>query len=44
MNTEIEIKREYQEPTVSFVAVERIWCNGSLDPIQGNNETPLIFI
>ena len=37
-------KATYQTPDLVFAEVEPVWCDGSYDPIQGNNETPAIFM
>ena len=48
MNQQIENKQqskaEYRTPDIAFVEIDPVWCDGSLNPIQGNNETPAIFM
>ena len=37
-------KAKYQTPDLVFTEVDPVWCDGSYDPIKGNNETPAIFM
>lgn len=48
MNQQIEHKQQdqtkYQKPDVVFVEVVPVWCDGSLEPVKGDNETPLVLL
>ena len=48
MNQQVECKQAnkatYQTPDLVFTEVDPVWCDGSYDPIKGNNETPAIFM
>ncbi len=48
MKQQVECKQqgnaEYQKPDLEFVEFEPVWCDGSYDPIKGDDETPFIFL
>lgn len=48
MNRQTDCRQQsripYVEPDVEFAEVDPVWCETSLDPIRGENETPLIFM
>ena len=44
MENKRQCKTEYRTPEIEIAPIDPVWCDGSLDPIQGYNETPLIFI
>ena len=37
-------KPEYRTPEIEIAQIDPVWCTISLDPLTGNNETPLIFM
>ena len=37
-------KAEYLTPEIEFAGINPVWCDGSYDPLKGENETPIIFM